>query len=538
MLDAGYWMLDPPTRPEFMSCSESSDNHPASSIEHPASGGWVGGICYPAFRMNGGRVFPQVVASVLLLAAVSEIAHSGEEESLQELVTRVGRARWTIDNSITLLADPREAWQARVDLTRSARHHVFISTFSWHNDTSGKAFRDILIDSLQQRKAEGIDLNIRVLVDASALFAFSRMFTSLEKTGARVRGFNRSTWGLTALYDGRMHDKIFIADGRTAILSGRNFSDDYYDFDNWWLDLGVQVEGSSVEDLQMIFLKSWEFTEFNRKAGRFLLPQEMLLHELQVFWRTGRFPNGNSPIEKFVNENYFPGRTEAPGSVPVAVLYDNPFMRRRAASTDLLVALADRAKDRIDLMTPFPNFEPPLTDALVSALERGVKVRLFTNSREAAIRSGPFLLAGYPTLIRLIEAGAEVWTWRGIFDLLHQIEESGCRPELMPPSALHGKMMLVDDELSIVHSSNFNIRSTYYNTEAGLAIHDRGFNQDLTELLAELIDFHDVEMDCGNGNGSPSIPELVSLLGPDDVSWMREELGGKQGFLDAWGVTW
>ena len=483
-------------------------------------------------------MFPRVVASFLLLVGGGGFALAGDEESLQELITRVGRARWTFDNSIELLADPRDAWQARVDLARSANHHVLISTFSWHNDTSGQAFRDILIGALEQRMAEGSDLTIRVLADASALFSFTRMFSSLERKGARVRGYNRSTWGLTPLYDGRMHDKIFIADGRTAILSGRNFSDDYYDLENWWFDLGVQVEGSAVDDLQMIFLKSWEFTEFNRKAGRFLLPQEGLLDELQVFWQTGRFPNGNSPLEKFMTDAYFPRRDEAPGSVPVAILYDNPFMRRRAATTDLLVELAGRAKDRIDLMGPFPNFDSPLTDALVSALERGVSVRLFTNGREAAIRSGPFLLAGYPTLIRLIEAGAEIWVWRGNQELLQQIEDVGCRPELMPPIALHGKMVLVDDDLSIIHSSNFNIRSTYYNTEAGVAVLDRQFNQDLTQLLDDLTEFHDVEMDCGNGNGSPEIPELLSLLGREDIPKMREELGGKQKFLDAWSVAW
>jgi phosphatidylserine/phosphatidylglycerophosphate/cardiolipin synthase-like enzyme len=300
----------------------------------------------------------------------------------------------------------------------------------------------------------------------------------------------------------------------------------------------VFVEGSAVDDLQMIFLKSWEFTEFNRKAGRFLLPQEMLLDELRVFWRTGRFPNGNSPLEKFMNEAYFPSRDRRPGAVPVAVLYDNPFMRRRAATTDLLAALAGKAEDRIVLMTPFPNFDSPLTDALIEALERGVTVRLFTNGREAAIRGGPFLLAGYPTLVRLIEAGAEVWAWRGNSTLIQQIEDAGCRPEMMPPIALHGKMVLVDDELSIIHSSNFNIRSTYYNTEAGVAVLDRQFNRELTELLEDLTEFHDVELDCRNGNGSPSIPELVSLLGPDDVPEMLEELGGKQGFLDAWSVAW
>ena len=488
--------------------------------------------------MNGGRVIPRVVAGILLVVAGSGIARTDDEESIQELVTRVGRARWTFDNSIDLLADPRDAWQARVDLARRADHHILISVFSWHNDKSGKDFRNILIGALEQRKAEGSELTIRVLADASALFSFSRMFSSLERKGARVRGFNRSTWGLTALYDGRMHDKIFIADGRTAIVSGRNFSDEYYDLDNWWFDLGVKVKGSAVDDLQMIFLKSWEFTEFNRKAGRFLLPQEMLLDELQVFWRTGRFPNGNSPLEKFMTDAYFPSRKSAPGSVPVAVLYDSPFVRRRAATTDVLVALAGRAKNRIELMSPFPNFDPSLTDALVAALDRGVAVRLFTNGREAAIRGGPFLLAGYPTLIRLIEAGAEVWAWRGNHELLHEIEAAGCRPDLMPPIALHGKMVLVDDELSIVHSSNFNIRSTYYNTEAGVAVLDRGLNRELTQLLDDLTEFEDVEMDCGNGNGSPEIPGLVRLLTQEDIPRMRAELGGKQAFLDAWSVAW
>jgi phosphatidylserine/phosphatidylglycerophosphate/cardiolipin synthase-like enzyme len=122
--------------------------------------------------------------------------------------------------------------------------------------------------------------------------------------------------------------------------------------------------------------------------------------------------------------------------------------------------------------------------------------------------------------------------------LLRQMEERGCTPEVMPPIAIHGKMVLVDDELSIVHSSNFNIRSTYYNTEAGVAVLDRGMNRQLTELLADLLEFRDVEMECGSGNGSEEIPDLMHQLGPDDLPEMRKELGGKQHFLDAWSVAW
>jgi phosphatidylserine/phosphatidylglycerophosphate/cardiolipin synthase-like enzyme len=264
----------------------------------------------------------------------------------------------------------------------------------------------------------------------------------------------------------------------------------------------------------------------------------MLLDDLRTFWSTGRYPGGKSPLQQFMTTAYFPGWKKAPGSVPVAILYDNPMLRSRAASTDLVAALAERANNRIDLMTPFPNFPSELTDALAAAVARGVRVRLFVNDRESAIRGGPFLLAGYPTLIQLIEAGAEVWAWRANKNILALVSEGGCELPLAPPLALHGKLVLVDDEISIVHSSNFNIRSTYYNTEAGVVVLDHVFNRELSDLLDDLVDFRDVELSCTNGNGYLEIPALVRRLGPDDIPEMKEELGDKQPFLDAWSVAW
>jgi phosphatidylserine/phosphatidylglycerophosphate/cardiolipin synthase-like enzyme len=479
-----------------------------------------------------------LLGSLLLLAGLAGVAEAIDQKDAEELVTRVGRARWTEHNTVELLADPRRAWEARVDLAEAARHHLLISVFSWHNDQYGKRYRRILRARLKERKREGAEFTVRVLADASALTSFSTAFRALEKDGAKVRGFNRSSWGLTALYDGRMHDKIIVSDGLEAIVGGRNFSDDYFEPQHWWFDLGVRLEGPAVDDLQMIFFKSWEFTEFNRKMGRFLLPQEMLLEDLRVFWRTGRYPNGSSPMAKFMTPEFFPRREVIPGGLKVAVLYDNPLLRRRAASTDVVIALVDHAEEHIDLMSPFPNFPNDLTESLVAAVERGVTVRLLVNDREAAIRGGPFLLAAYPALIRLIEAGAEVWAWRANKDVIAQISESECRPTLMPPIAIHGKMLRVDDEISIIHSSNFNIRSTYYNTEAGVAVLGHFFNSKLGDLVDELIALKDFELDCSNGDHGPEVPALLGQLTREDVPLMREELGGKQKFLDAWSVAW
>ena len=487
-------------------------------------------------RVEG--LFRRIAVCTALPVACAVWAHAEGPESIEDLVSRVGRTRWTTTNAVELVVDPRLAWQARLDLVGSARHHILISTFAWHNDAYGRDFRQFIKTVVHQRKTEGIDVTVRVLGDASAFGLFTRAFDGLEREGAQVRGFNRSSWGLTAMYDVRMHDKVVIADGQRALVGGRNYADLYFDPLRWWLDLGVSLEGPAVGDLQMNFLKSWELTEFNRKARRYLLPQEMLVKDLRTFWFTGRYPNGKSPLQQFMTTAYFPRWSEPAGSVPVAVLYDNPLLRRRAATTDLLIALAGRAVDRIDLMTPFPNMPPDLTESLVAASARGVKVRVVVNGDEAAIRGGPFLTSSYPTLIQLIEAGAEVWAWRANGNLQDAIEASGCNPQLMPPIALHGKMVRVDDDLSIVHSSNFNIRSTYYNTEEGVVVLDREFNRVLGDLVDQLIEKRDVFLECQEGQTPPALPPIMDLLTTDDLPAMREELGHKQGTLDAWSVMW
>ena len=138
----------------------------------------------------------------------------------------------------------------------------------------------------------------------------------------------------------------------------------------------------------------------------------------------------------------------------------------------------------------------------------------------------------------LTEAGVEVWAWRANKQSLEQMAREGCRPALMPPIALHGKMLRVDDEISIVHSSNFNYRSTYYNTEAGVVVLDRDFNRALGELLDGLVALHNFEPDCGGGSNGIRIRELLGRLGPEDIPQMRDELGRKQWFLDSMSVAW
>ncbi len=484
------------------------------------------------------RVLPAIVLLLLFgVAGGPEVARAGGPAD-PDPVVEIGRTRWTSNNSLRLLSGPVDSWEARLRLIESAEHHVHITTFSWHDDHYGRLFREALVDLIRRRRKTNPDFTVYCMVDATARGIFDFSFRKLQEAGAKVRSYNPNSWGIGPLYDSRMHDKMIIVDGRRAIVGGRNLADEYYDPLNWWLDFGVEIEGDAVWDLQMVFLKGWETSSYLSNPVRLPVAPEVLRRRIQTFWTTGRFPNGRSPLEPYMNAEFFPPATNPAGETEVAVLYDNPVRRRTAATTELVIELVEGATAEIDLMTPFPNFPPELTDVLAAAEARGVRVRLFVNGPDASLRGGPFLLAGLPSVIELIESGVDVWAWAGNGDLDRLVEEVGCEPEIMPPMALHGKLVRIDDEITVVHSSNFNIRSTYYNTEAGVVVRDREFNQMVRDFLNGLISLRDFAVACGTDLDPLTVDRVVGRLGPSDVPELRAMLGKKQGFIDSMGLFW
>jgi phosphatidylserine/phosphatidylglycerophosphate/cardiolipin synthase-like enzyme len=453
-------------------------------------------------------------------------------------VAEVGHTRWTHGNSVRLLADPEESWQARLELIEQAEHHIHMTTFSWHNDHYGTLFRQRLLAVMLERLESNPEFKVYVLVDATSRGMFDFTFGRLEKAGAVVRSFNPNLWGIGPMYDVRMHDKMLIVDGRKAIVGGRNIANEYYDHRDWWLDFGVMLEGDSVWDLQMLFLKSWAMSSYLPKVHRFPLPPDVLRARVRSLYTTGRWPNGNSPLTPYLTAEYFAPVAEPPGDLRVAVLYDNPLIHHTAAGTETLIELIRHAEHRVDVMTPFPNFSHELTDAVADAAGRGVAVRLFVNGDEAAIRRGPFLRAGLPTLIELIGAGVEVWAWQGNGEVDQLLEAAECTPEIFPPKALHGKLALIDHHTTIVHSSNFNIRSTYYNTEAGVAVSDRAFNEQVRNLLDGLITLRELTLECGSSVDPVFVDRVVDRLDLEDIPRLRKILGNKQGYVDSMGVLW
>lgn len=135
-----------------------------------------------------------------------------------------------------------------------------------------------------------------------------------------------------------------------------------------------------------------------------------------------------------------------------------------AAQEVLFVELLDAAQKRIVLTAPFLNLTPALEGAFRRARARGVEVVIVARTMidEPA---GAFSTA----LNRLFfEEFADLFTVIG-FD--------------PTPRTLHTKIMVFDDRLSLVTSTNLNQRSFLHDTENGVMILDRTIS---ARLLAQI----------------------------------------------------
>ncbi|RLE32961.1 MAG: hypothetical protein DRJ61_08300 [Acidobacteria bacterium] len=472
--------------------------------------------------------------AVILAATLSSAS------DLEDILARKGKTRLLAGNHVELLLDGPESFERRLELIRSAKHHLLISSFIWRRDDYGLRFLDAVAEQIRAVAADGGHLEVLVILDDGTPHASNDFWSSIRKRlrsiGAEVRYFNPPRWGLVPLYGARLHDKVLIADGRAAILGGRNYSDHYFvdSGHTVWLDGDILIDGPTVEDLQMHWLKSWTVLGHLRSLIRFLAPPEKILGQLRTFWQTGIFPDGTSPLEPYADRAWFPHHDRT-GDKEAAILYDNPLVWDRAPTVDVVIALVEGAQTEVDFVTPFPNFPPRLINAARAAVERGVRVRILTNSETRAVRGGIHWRALLPAILSLGDAGVEVWGWSAGYEDPEATEGLRlCDPPRQPFTGLHAKLFQVDGRIGIVTASNFNIRSTWYNTEAGVLVNDPSTANEIRSTIDRLTGATPLTFECRDGLVF-TLSEPSLLFGTDQRNKIRQELGVSAAKIERYG---
>ncbi|MFW6094329.1 MAG: phospholipase D-like domain-containing protein, partial [Pseudomonadota bacterium] len=158
--------------------------------------------------------------------------------------------------------------------------------------------------------------------------------------------------------------------------------------------------------------------------------------------------------------------------VPARLVIDDPHKARgRLPRNQLMFSrlseLVGSPGARLDIVSAYFVPGPRMVAELAELEQRGVEIRVFTNSLEATDVAP--VHAGYAKYrIRLLRAGVE------LFELRPGSAAADRRADLgiagSSSTSLHAKVFAVDGNVLYVGSFNFDPRSMFLNTEMGLVI--------------------------------------------------------------------
>lgn len=389
---------------------------------------------------------------------------------------------------LATLLDGREAFAARAASAALAGRSLDMIYYIWTTDTSGWLLMAELMDAADR------GVRVRLLLDDVNVQGFDLAFLSLtQHPNIEVRLFNplrsRGHWvrrglelvlGLTR-FNRRMHGKVWIADGRLAILGGRNVADTYFAAPGsgvrFSADADMILTGAPLGQVEALFDSYWNLG--------LSLPILTLWPKLNLSLRRFRRKLARKASRPLAADY----RTKAmAGRDPAAILTDR---LRWTADVELFADPPDKAFGRAQglwmaesirrvmegarrsLAITTPYFVPGAEGlALLSALtSRGVKVSILTNSLSA---TDIFAVHGVYSQYRLplLRAGARLY------------EYAPPRNARGQRGLLHSKIFLFDGERALVGSYNFDLRSHYTNIELGLLFREPAIVAELSACLA------------------------------------------------------
>ena len=431
-----------------------------------------------------------IVVAVALVAIASWLAHRSYRRFLQESrgldsIALPCAAPATLldallgpleqghpgETGLTLLLDNTDAFAARMQAATQAGRSLDLMYYIWKTDTSGW----LLIDALMGAADRGV--RIRLLLDDVNVQGFDRTFLALTQhplievrlfnptrnRGQALRRLVEMLLGL-ARFNRRMHGKMWIADGRLAIIGGRNIGDTYFSAANGTrssVDADVMLVGPKVAEVSDVFDSYWNLglslpiaalwpaLRASPRAFRNRLARHIQSAASCEFIR--KVQNGNSPDSFLTDRLYWTDKVQLLADPPDKAydLHTAPWMDTAIAS------ILEAAETDVPLITHY--FVPGAAGiaGLTALMTRGVKVSLITNALSA---TDLITVYGAYRHFRspMLAAGAS------IFEFSKPALEGRKR------DVVHSKVFMIDGRQGIVGSLNFDLRSAYINTELGL----------------------------------------------------------------------
>lgn len=405
-------------------------------------------------------------------------------------------------SGLFLLGQGVEAFSARVGLAQRATRSLDVQYYAIFADESGTLLLGELVDAARR------GIRVRLLLDDFQSSGEGLDLALLASVpGIEVRVFNPFAgrgFGLARLLefiaDGerlnrRMHNKAWIADNVGAIIGGRNLGNKYFSgpSETTFADLDVLTLGPVTREISRSFDRYWN----SEWALPITAPEGA--DKDRVPARLTEFANrieqikasayGVSLKKSDLIADLFAGRRSTIWATAHAVV--DPVSKFDADKSPevesyVLTEVAEQLRaTRQSLLMVSPYFVPGEsgTNLLKSLVDRGVKVRVLTNSLSST--DVPLVHAGYAKYRpALLKHGVTMYELKPT--AAPDIGTGRRETSLAPGSeaSLHAKAFVIDQRTVLIGSMNFDPRSAWYNSELGILVES-------PELAAQVVQAFD-----------------------------------------------
>jgi putative cardiolipin synthase len=447
---------------------------------------------------------------------------------------------------VLLLESGQDALLARIALIRAAQATIEVQSFIFAEDDAGyfvlnellvAARRGVRVRILldQLFSVEDVRLLAR-LAQAHVNFELRLYNPTFGEAHTDPVQFVAGILCCFSRFNQRMHNKLLLVDDRVGITGGRNYQNRYFDWDPAfnYRDRDVLAAGPVAEKMRASFDAFWKHPRSVPIAGlrdvrRFIgadqgdpepLAAPKLTRAEQILDLSAQADNARLVERRFGPLARTVGRVDYISDLP-----NKAFERNTVAERDLtanLQAMLRRADQRIVLQTPYLVLSrnaqrlfrelqarptPPViivstnslasTDAFpVYALSHKYKRRYL---RDFGFRIHEFKPLPADIPLDLASTGATpVAPDPEIFSESRRAfgsgsgSGSGGSGDLRGPLpleraglriGLHAKSMVIDEDIAMVGTHNFDPRSDKFNTESALVVHDAAFARELADAI-------------------------------------------------------
>ncbi len=453
------------------------------------------------------RLFPLLFAALLLGACASGPLPRGEPADALPIGTDTlldravdGLSLAAGESGYRLVQASEDAFAVRMRSAAIAERSLDVQYYMWHDDLTGRLIAGELFAAAQR------GVRVRVLIDDIYARGLDESLANIDAhPNLEIRLFNPfrsrdSTVGNVVEFmvtmgvkNRRMHNKLWIADSRLAIVGGRNIGDEYFgahDEFNFG-DLGVLLVGTAAVDSSTHFDDYW-----NSDA---VVPLSV-------------FAKADDPVAAVaVAEAAFDAHRKAAATTPyverlrklqrdgelgldlqdlergsgVRVVSDDP---AKAFGGDHPLRMLEEVRSllgsaHVEAVVISPYFVPMRkgTEGLIGLQRRGVEVRVLTNS--LAANDVAAVHGGYSKWRRpLLKAGVQIHELKPIAGASQDGPLGSSR------ASLHTKALVIDGRIAYVGSFNMDPRSARINTEGGVVIDDAEFAAQVRAQYESAID--------------------------------------------------